>query len=304
MAKRRTLLKDKRKKVKVKLIQRLYDGKPTEPYRILETVISRDRPDLADVKFALAWNNGWRADADGLLTLGKCSKRKDLDRELDEYDFIIMLNENAWPGLSDENKERLIFHELCHAQICYDKSNQPLLDDRGRLVCRVRKHDFEDFSDCITKYGFKESMSQIAKAAVKAADQPLIDEIEKKQKEKKDKEPSDFEKDDYNVNSAGIAENPMVIEVKLPKSYGTKISISWAKYEGKYYIGLDIDHRTTGIHFPVDVKNVPPFDTLSDALITAQDKICAFIKENKFKHDKQIRTKVIKAVENYLEGQK
>ncbi len=124
--------------------------------------------------------------------------------------------------------------------------------------------------------------------------------------DQKDQKQIDFDKADYTVNKNNVVENPSVLEVKLPKSYGTKISIKWARIEGKFFIGLDIENRKSGTGFPISTEDVsnPPFDSLSDALITAQDKICAFIKENKFKHDKQIRTKVIKAVENYLEGQK
>lgn len=301
--KKRISLKDKRKKVKVRLIQRLYDGKLTMPYKILDDIISKYRNDLSDVKIALAFNNGWRADADGLLTLGKCSKRKDLDRELDEFDFIISLNENAWPGLSDENKERLIFHELCHAQLCYDKNNQPMIDDRGRIVCRIRKHDFEDFSEVIKKYGFKESMSQIAKQATAAAEQPLIDEIEKTQKKKETGANQEFEPDPE-PNENGVFESPNEIEVKLPKSYRTKIVLLWVRYKGKFYTGFYMIQSGFGTTRPVQASDIA-FNSFSDALYSFLSHESFIIKAlNKtppnYKYKKQIKAAISKTVKDYL----
>jgi hypothetical protein len=169
----------KRRKVTVQFLERMHTGKVTEPYEILERFIATERADLKDVKVGIAWRLGWRADADGVLILGQCRKRGDLDRELDDYDFIILLNKEAWPTFETERKTRLIFHELCHAQLSLDGNGEPKRNDRGRLICRIRKHDFADFRSVISKYGWQDNLSELAKAGIADAERPLLAEMTK-----------------------------------------------------------------------------------------------------------------------------
>jgi len=163
----------------------MHAGKVTQPHEIIERIIKTDRADLKDVKIGIAWRLGWRADADKVLTLGVCRKRGDLDRELDDYDFIIMLNKEAWPTLSDEHKERLIFHELEHAQLSMDSNGEPKKNDRGRFVCRIRKHDFSEFRSVVKKYGLKDDLSKLAQASINDSKRPLLTEMTKGKKTKK-----------------------------------------------------------------------------------------------------------------------
>jgi len=176
----------KRRRVTVKFIQRRIEhtGLVTEPYRIMEKLVKTRRADLNDVKIGIAWRLGWRPDADGWRTLGQCRMRGDLDRELDEWDFIILLNEDAWPTFSDKQKERLIFHELGHAQFSLDSNGAVKRDDRGRLVCRIRKHDIQDFRDVVTIYGWEEDLQDLAEKGIADAQRPLLAEAEKKAAEK------------------------------------------------------------------------------------------------------------------------
>jgi len=181
----------KRRRVTVKFIQRRIEhtGLVTEPYRIMEEIVKTRRADLKDVKIGIAWRLGWRPDADGRRTLGQCRKRGDLDRELDEWDFIILLNEDAWPTFKEKQKERLIFHELGHAQVSVDTNGQPKHDDRGRIVCRIRKHDIEDFRDVVEIYGWKEDLQDLAEKGIQDAQRPLLAEAEKKAAEKEAADP-------------------------------------------------------------------------------------------------------------------
>ena len=171
----------KRKRVTVQFIERQHAGKPVECYVICDRLIAAERADLKDVTIGFAWNTSWRPDADGRRTLGRCIKRRDLDRELDKYDFIIQLNKDAWPTFNDQQKERLIFHELEHAQVVTDKDGQLMRDDRGRLVTRIKKHDIEDFKCVMECYGVGEDLAAIAAAGIADAQRPLLAECEKKQ---------------------------------------------------------------------------------------------------------------------------
>jgi len=181
--------KKKRKRVTVQFLKREHAGRVTEPYEILERIIKTGRADLKDanIKIGIAWRLGWRPDADDVLTLGQCKQRGDLDRELDDYDFIIMLNKDAWPTLKDEHKERLIFHELEHAQLSLDSNGEPKKNDRGRLVCRIRKHDFAEFRNVVEKYGLQDDLSKLAQEGINDSNRPLLAEMTKEKIKRKSK---------------------------------------------------------------------------------------------------------------------
>jgi hypothetical protein len=165
----------KRKKVTVQLLQRLHAGKVTEPYEIMERLLRTEHGHLKDAKIGIAWRMGWRADTDGHMRLGQCRKRGDLDRELDGYDFILMLNKEAWPGLNEKQKAALVDHELCHAQLSYDADGHPKRNDRDRLVCRIKKHDTEEFRAVVDRHGlWTADLEQIARAAINDAKRPLL----------------------------------------------------------------------------------------------------------------------------------
>ncbi len=169
----------KRRRVNIQLLQREHAGKVTEAYRIMEDLLKTVHGHLRDLKIAIAWRANWRPNTDGYLRMGQLKMRKELDRELDSFDYVLLLNKEAWPTLSDDQKKALIDHELCHGQIVMDADGEPKQDDRGRLCLRVRKHDIEEFQDVIDRNGFCTSiLSKVAKAAIADADRPLLAGLE------------------------------------------------------------------------------------------------------------------------------
>lgn len=171
----------KRKKVTVQLLKRIHAGEVTEPYRLMEEILQRDHGHLADAKIGIAWRMGWRSDTDGHMRLGQCRKRGDLDRELDGFDFMLLLNKEAWPGLNETQKRALVDHELCHAQIVIDSDGNPKKNDRDRLVCRIKKHDTEEFRAVVERHGlWTADLEQIAQAAINDAKRPLLKKDETK----------------------------------------------------------------------------------------------------------------------------
>jgi hypothetical protein len=167
----------KRRAVKVRLCERMHSGKIVEPYRIMEGVIATERKDLVHLKIGIAWHVGWRPDADGVRTHGKCAKRSELDRSLDGYDAIIILNEKSWLAFGESDKLRLITHELEHIQIAADKNGEPLIDDKGRQVIRMKRHDVGDFASIIQKFGLPPCLTDIQ---IADADRPLLKLAEQK----------------------------------------------------------------------------------------------------------------------------
>jgi len=165
----------RRKRVTVKLIPKKHKGEPTEPWKIMEELRSKHHGHLEETKIAMAWRLGWRPDANGILCLGRCRKRGDLDRELDSFDFVILLNKEAWQGLNTKEKQALVDHELCHAQVVFDADGNPKLDDQDRPVCRIRKHDVEEFKAVTERHGlWTSSLAEIAQATINDAKRPLL----------------------------------------------------------------------------------------------------------------------------------
>jgi hypothetical protein len=146
-----------------------------EPYRLLDGVRVW-HGDLAEARIALAWRINLNPDADGRLVLGKCQKVSDLHKELADYDFIVILNREAWDEFSDAQRLALLDHELSHATVARDQDGQPKLDERGRAVFRLRKHDIEEFRDVVARHGcYKEDLREFAEAVLEERKTPLLD---------------------------------------------------------------------------------------------------------------------------------
>jgi hypothetical protein len=142
----------KKKAVNVRLVDRQTEP---EPYRMMDDLIMDYHPHLEQARVALAWRYGWTSDKDGRLILGQCRKASDLDREFREFDAVILLNREVWEEESFTAAQKLavIDHELCHLQLSEDKDGDPIRDERGRLVYRLRKHDLEEFRDVVNRHG-------------------------------------------------------------------------------------------------------------------------------------------------------
>lgn len=146
-------------------------GRPM--YELLYGIVDEHHEELSQshVRIALAWCTSWKRDVDGRLTLGKCKKATDLDRELAPYDFVVLLNRDFWlnPRVTDLQRRALLDHELMHAALAYDADGAPKVDDRGRRVYRIRKHDLEEFRDIAARYGcYKADIEDFMQALTRA----------------------------------------------------------------------------------------------------------------------------------------
>jgi hypothetical protein len=124
-------------------------------YGLLRELVTAHHPHLEDARIALAWNSSWKRNVDGRLTLGKCRRASDLDRELAEFDFVIVLLRSFYEDadVTDLQRRALLDHELCHADVKLGPDGDPAVDERGRTVYRIRKHDLEEFSAIAERYG-------------------------------------------------------------------------------------------------------------------------------------------------------
>jgi hypothetical protein len=140
-------------------------------YAQLDDLVRAYHEPITDARIALAWCTSWKPDVDGRVVLGKCKKASDLDRELAAFDFVILLSRRFWrhEDVTDAQRTALLDHELCHATVSYDEAGEPVEDERGRLVYRIRKHDIEEFTDIVSRHGcYKADLERFAAALRKA----------------------------------------------------------------------------------------------------------------------------------------
>jgi hypothetical protein len=177
----------KRKKVLVTPAVRMQDGKPTEPYRLLEELVGEFRDDLTEARIEILWRAGWRPDADGWVEIAKVKKAGDVDKALGlKADFAILLNKERFPKLTDRLKRVYLHHSLCHMRPSFDADGEQKQDDKGRKLWRVvKRHDIEQFSETVSVYGNDAlRLDEEAKAAVAAAEKPLIAKAEEAEKQR------------------------------------------------------------------------------------------------------------------------
>jgi Putative phage metallopeptidase len=160
----------KPKAIAFSLIPPMDNGHEPEAYRVMRKAREKWHPDLEGAKIALAWRKRLKADKDGHLLLGKCMKATDLQRELVNWDFVILLNKEAFqdPSFTPAKRLALIDHELCHATRALDKWYAPANDEYGRSVWRTRKHDIEEFRCIVERHGcYKKDLEAFADSLLK-----------------------------------------------------------------------------------------------------------------------------------------
>jgi hypothetical protein len=146
-------------------------------YALMDELIREHHPDLRPARFVLAWNLTWQPDADGRVVIGQVKRSSDLDRELIEFDFVILLRRAFWKDerVTDEQRAAAMDHQLCHCQRATTKGGDPAVDERGRPVWRLRKHDVEEFADVIERHGMhSHDLEQVAAALRRQGAGPFV----------------------------------------------------------------------------------------------------------------------------------
>lgn len=157
--------KEKLKSVKVKFI-------PLEksPYKLLSKVRKRHHQETQKAKIALAWRIDYKPDPDGHIVLGKCKRTTELQREFADWDYVILLNKEAWedPKFGKKRRYALLDHELCHVAPSFNRKGKQKRDERKRRLWRIRKHDLEEFEDVVERHGcYKKDLERFAEALLK-----------------------------------------------------------------------------------------------------------------------------------------
>jgi Putative phage metallopeptidase len=160
-------------------------GKGSEPHRVLRDALEH-HDELEKARIGLAWRRALKPDKDGHLVLGKCVKISDLQHEMVDLDFVVLLNKEVWQNteFTDEKKLALMDHELCHAApVMDDETDEQKMDEKGRLLWRVRKHDIEEFQDVVQRHGcYKRDLENFARALAKSKQAKMLFDADEKAK--------------------------------------------------------------------------------------------------------------------------
>jgi hypothetical protein len=175
IAKRRTRRAKRPPKVAYTLITRA--DHPAE-YGRLDRLVALFHPDLADAAIGIAWCTSWRADLDRKLTLARMRRASDLDRELHAWDLVILLNREFWEATetTPEQRDALLDHELEHATTRNDPdTGDPMRNERGRVIYRLRRHDIEEFAAVVDRHGlWRHDLEQFARAIANSKAHPRL----------------------------------------------------------------------------------------------------------------------------------
>jgi hypothetical protein len=138
-------------------------------YSLMDELVAEYHSHLEGARIALAWRFGWKGDPDGRMILGRCHKASDLNRQLHNFDFVILLNNEVWTSaeFSDAQKRALLDHELCHAAVALDKDGFPKQGADDRTKYRIRKHTIEEFHEVVDRHGiWKGDIASFVKRAM------------------------------------------------------------------------------------------------------------------------------------------
>lgn len=119
----------------------------------VQTLIHDHHDHLLDANIEIQWKRLNNPDPDGHVLLGKMCKTSERGRQLHGWDAILMLNDEYWETMDDEQRVALLDHELCHLALAVDKDGFPRSDGHGRKMYRIRKHDLEEFRDVVRRHG-------------------------------------------------------------------------------------------------------------------------------------------------------
>lgn len=166
------------KKVKVPTFELIdHAAKPKlEPYKLMEELRKEHHESIKEAKIILAYRKGWKSNVDGHLILGKCVKASELQRELVDWDFVILLNFEVWNSKEFDRKKKLALldHELCHAEPALDKEGEPKVNASGKKVWRIRDHDLQEFHEIVARHGlYKSDIQKFAEVIMKQAQKTI-----------------------------------------------------------------------------------------------------------------------------------
>lgn len=112
--------------------------------------VMREHPDVSWIDENLDVSIGYlRSDKEkkskGRLVCGECIPVKEEYRWCCPYDFLIIVYGPNTAGMTEEQLKILLYHELLHVKVDYNKDGDPIYG--------TNPHDVEDFRTILERYG-------------------------------------------------------------------------------------------------------------------------------------------------------
>lgn len=121
----------------------------SDKYREMAEDVIRTRSDLQWIDSVGARIGYLTCDDDkhlGEMTVhAECMEVPEIYKVFVPYDFLIVMYEPNITHMREEQKEILLYHELMHCD--FDEKKD------GDITWKVRRHDIEDFSIILERYG-------------------------------------------------------------------------------------------------------------------------------------------------------
>lgn len=116
-----------------------------EVVKLGNKLISTHHDHIREANICLIMRSGsWKSR--GRSILGKCHKVSEREKLVSGFDFIIILNEDAWHHMQEKQRLAVLDHELCHCDMEEDSHGNP--------VWKLATHDVEEFSAIVRRHGF------------------------------------------------------------------------------------------------------------------------------------------------------
>ena len=90
-----------------------------------------------------------------------------LEQQFDSVpDFLVMLDQSYWDESGRNDREILIFHEMCHMIHKTDADGELRYDEDGNPVWGIVGHDVEEFVATVARYGaYSDELRRFLEAA-------------------------------------------------------------------------------------------------------------------------------------------
>ena len=115
-------------------------------YKVLEKIQEKHFSDLRSAKIKCIFDTKKRKSG-GKVVLASIRKASPLIKHFtadeapeDGFDYILTIDEKVWKNTDEKDKERLLFHELCHTAVDEESTKDPY---------KIVDHDIQDFVEAI-----------------------------------------------------------------------------------------------------------------------------------------------------------
>lgn len=119
-----------------------------EVEEVAKGLVAANHKHLTDANISYVFRDRSWKTRDGKTILGKARGRNELDKLLStrREDFIIMIGEDRWEEMTDNEREALVDHELCHCGV--------MVTNDGSKKFFLRDHPIEAFPENLARYDF------------------------------------------------------------------------------------------------------------------------------------------------------